>query len=310
MRVVVSYIQPDLDGTSCMYAYAELLNKMGTKASYYIWGEPKKEVGIVCKMFGIKLAGIDELKENYEYIAVDLNGIDQMHDIVNANNLVEIIDHHSISRHIPEYVNIQRVQIDKLGAAATIVAERFRSNGITPSREAAILLYYGIVSNSINFKAKITSTRDIEIAKWLKEQYIEISEEKISDIFEQKSKIDDCDLRREMECEIPLTVGKKAIFIGQLEIANFDEFLTKKNDKLISILKQIKNENNPDYIYINCIDILKGVTWILTIDDDSSNMIKDIFGIEINNGIGKADRIIQRKDMTKRLREEENRWKV
>ena len=44
MKVIVSYERPDLDGVSCMFAYSELLNKMGIEANYYIWGEPKNEV--------------------------------------------------------------------------------------------------------------------------------------------------------------------------------------------------------------------------------------------------------------------------
>ena len=37
------------------------------------------------------------------------------------------------------------------------------------SKEAAILLYYGIISNSINLKASITDKRDGDMENWLEE---------------------------------------------------------------------------------------------------------------------------------------------
>ena len=190
MKVVMSYNEPDLDGVSCMYAYSELLNNQGEDANYFIWNSPKKEVQIVCDIFGIEIKGLkeSELSDNCEFIAVDLNGKDQMHDIVTVDKLVEIIDHHGLSKWLPSYTSIQRVQIDRLGAAATIVTERFRTLGIIPSRESAILLYYGIISNSINLKASITNSRDIEACKWLKSICKEISDEKVKEIFIKKSR--------------------------------------------------------------------------------------------------------------------------
>lgn len=49
--VVTSYINPDLDGTASMYAYAEYLRKIGEEADFYIEGNPMHEVEIVCDIF-------------------------------------------------------------------------------------------------------------------------------------------------------------------------------------------------------------------------------------------------------------------
>ena len=45
----------------------------------------------------------------------------------------------------------------------------FKYNNIELSRESAILLYYGIISNTINLKSKVTTARDISILNYLKE---------------------------------------------------------------------------------------------------------------------------------------------
>lgn len=193
-RIITSYEKPDLDGVSTMYAYAEYLNKIGTKSSYYVWGVPKKEVAIVCDMFNISLEGVTSIEENQ-------------------------------------------------------------------------------------------------------------SEEKIEEIFTLKSKIEDKDLRVEMEAEIALNYNNEKITIAQLEVANMEDFLKEKEDKIVKILSQIKQEKNLDYIVINCVDILNGFNIILTISDKEEQLFNKIFGYEFKNRRCKINKIMQRKDLTKAIRE-------
>lgn len=303
MRIVTSYYEPDLDGTSCMYAYSELLNKLGIESKYYIWGKPKNEVQIVCDIFNIKLDSAKEVSKDDEYVCVDLNGYNQMNqEIVTLDNLVEIIDHHAKSVYLPQYKNAD-VHIEKLGAAATLVAEKFIAEGVTPSREAAILLYYGIISNSILLKANITKPKDIRIAGWLKSLYSDITEERIKEIFIKKSVVEDKDLRKEMECEIALTILEKDIYCGQIEVANVNEFYEEKKDKILSILHTIKEEKKADYIYLSMVDILNGYIKLVTIDEATRVMLNNVFGYEFDEfGTCTIDHIIQRKEMTAKLR--------
>lgn len=305
MKVVTSYRQPDMDGVSCMYAYSELLKRTGEKTNYFIWDIPKKEVLIVCNIFGIKLEGIflEDISKDSEIILVDLNGRAQIHDMISNEKIVEIIDHHGLSRELQSYKNIQRLQIDKLGAAATIVTERYKESGLIPSRESAILLFYGIISNSINLKANITKKRDVDACNWLKSICKDISDEKINEIFIKKSIIDNNNLRSEMECEIPNEFPDFKVIVGQLEVANLEDFLSKNKSNIISIMNEIKKEKKVDYVFINCVDILNGYIIIFGADERSNKFVTDTFGYKFNeNNIVKLDKIIQRKELTNILR--------
>ena len=195
-----------------------------------------------------------------------------------------------------------KIQIEVIGAAASLVAERFKLAGIKPSRESAILLYYGIISNSINLKAKITSQKDIEMSDWLKTQCPEISERKIAQIFKKKSVIDESDLRKEMECEIPIFFKDDSFIVGQLELVDMDIFIKNNKEKLISILKTVKEEKNVKYAYLNCVDILKGYTRMIGVDEETNEYICKTFNVPFKNGIGRLDYIMQRKEITKELR--------
>lgn len=304
-RIVTSYEEPDLDGISSMYAYAEYLNKTGISSDYYIEGNPKKEVGIVCDMFKIQLEGAQTISEEQEVVIVDTNNVEEIITFLNPDNVIEIIDHHAKSKSCDKCKNA-KIQIENLGAVATLIAEKFKDNNIPISRESAILLYYGIISNSINLKASITSQKDIDMAKWLKEQCSDITKEKIKEIFTLKSKVEDSELRREMEAELGFDYKGKRMTIAQLEIADIEEFLKEKELKIIKILKQVKIENNIDYIFINCVDILNGFNIILTIDNETTQLLNSELGYVFENNRCKFDRLIQRKDLFNEIRKKLN----
>ena len=302
--IVTSYVSPDLDGVSSMVAYSEYLNKTGVPSTYHIEGVPKKEVGIVCDLFHIVLAG-EKMRPETSVVVVDTNNLEEV-PFVTPEQIVEFIDHHSKNKSSEACTNA-KIQIERLGAAATLVAERFKENNISISRESAILLYYGIISNSINLKASITSQKDIEMTEWLKKQCSEISEEMIKTIFTLKSKIEDKDLREEMEAEIVLPCGDKRITVAQLELAGMEDFLQEKEEKIVSILQQLKREKDLDYICINCVDILNGFNMIVTIDDETEQFLEKLLGCQFENRRYKFDKIMQRKDITKAIREFENK---
>jgi nanoRNase/pAp phosphatase (c-di-AMP/oligoRNAs hydrolase) len=58
-----------------------------------------------------------------------------------------VIDHRKF-HHADEFINAKQ-NIELVGSASTLIAEKFSQNSITPSREVAVCLYAAIVSNTI-----------------------------------------------------------------------------------------------------------------------------------------------------------------
>ena len=96
-KIVTSYIKPDIDGISSMYAYAELLRKMGYNAEYYYEGQARKEVQIVLETYGIELKTVSQIFSDDEVILVDTNGLRYLPKAINANQIKEVIDHHKMN---------------------------------------------------------------------------------------------------------------------------------------------------------------------------------------------------------------------
>ena len=105
-KVVTSYINPDMDGISLMYAYTEYLRKNGESANYYFEGTLKKEVQIILDKFNINLDNIDDIKDDDEIVLVDTNYLRELSVKVKPEKIVEIIDHHNKEDWIDNYRNI------------------------------------------------------------------------------------------------------------------------------------------------------------------------------------------------------------
>lgn len=294
--IVTSYEHPDLDGISSMYAYSEYLNKIGKLSRYYVRENIKTEPHIVCDMFGIELDSVDEIDNDANIVLVDTNN-PKMVPFVNENKIVEIIDHHKLRFDLPEYITYE---IEEIGAAATLVADRFRKNNIPISRNSAILLYYGIMSNSFALKSSNTSQRDIEVAKWLEEQCKEISKEKIEEIFRAKS-VFKSSLKNEVEAEIPLVCGNIRMTVGQLEIVDAEKFIADNKKELMEVCNYLIDRFKYDCLIINIIDTIGGYSILFSPNENTDKFIRDKFGYEIKNNICKNSKLVQRKEIIKSL---------
>jgi manganese-dependent inorganic pyrophosphatase len=79
--------------------------------------------------------------------------------------IVEILDHHhigSIETRIPV-----RATFDPVGSTATLVVERFRQNGMEPSRRSAVLLLCAILSDTVILNSPTTTDRDHAVVEYL-----------------------------------------------------------------------------------------------------------------------------------------------
>ena len=299
-KVVTTYINPDMDGIALMYAYAEFLRKKGEQASYYFEGTMKKEAEIVLQKFNIKLNNATRIENENKIVLVDTNYLTEIPKDIKTENIVEIIDHHNRDSWLDDKNDI-KVQIELIGAAATLVAERYKNENIKISRESAILLYYGIISNTMNLKIKLTSQKDIEMANWLKQQVAEITDEITTEIFIEKSQIGDS-LREEMEVEFKDQFMSKSWSMGQLEVANVDEFLNKYEPEIRNILKTVSKEKNVEYISVNCMDIINGYSVIVAENEKTAEIISNAIGLKFENLRAKTEELISRKEIVKIIR--------
>jgi manganese-dependent inorganic pyrophosphatase len=77
---------------------------------------------------------------------------------IDEAEIVEILDHHHIGS-VETTVPVRAV-FDPVGSTATLVVERFRQNGMEPSREVATLLLGAVLSDTVILNSPTTTARD------------------------------------------------------------------------------------------------------------------------------------------------------
>ena len=84
---------------------------------------------------------------------------------VEQAEIVEILDHHhigSIETRVPVTATF-----DPVGSTATLVIERFRQNGMEPSRATAMMLLGAILSDTVILNSPTTTERDHAVVEYL-----------------------------------------------------------------------------------------------------------------------------------------------
>jgi len=290
-NIVTSYQNPDLDGVAASYAYAEFLNKTNKIAGYFIDGKKQLEVDVVLNYFNIELDN-KNVNFNNDIILVDTSSPNDISKDIILDNVIEVIDHREITE-VEKFVNA-KVQVELVGAAATLIVEKFYNSNIKISEESAILLYYAIASNTINFKASITTKRDIEMAKWLQKQYPDkLNEDIIKLIFKEKSKLEK-PLKKALEADLKLM---QSLAIAQLEIVDVKGFIDNNITEIKEALLTIKKDYNLKYVFLNCIDTFAGYSTYMIADIETEKMLSKVLNIKFDNGIFKTDNIVMRKEL-------------
>lgn len=302
MILVTPYADPDLDGYACAYAYAELLKSQGKEAVGAIFGRPHPEAEFIleeCTITGLE-NGEEAIAESEEIILVDASDTNGISPKIRHEDVIEIIDHRRT--HEAERFPNAKVQIELVGAAATLIAERFKAEEKEPSREAAALLYGAIISNTINFQARVTTERDKEMAAWLV-SICHPRKDIIKRMFSAKSEIKE-PLKEYFPREFAAgnLCGKRSS-IAQLEIIDAEAFVRKRKEEIVQALEELKAEHGLDLIFLTCIDIEKGYNTLLAIDDETERILAEILKITFTDHIGKTEDVYMRKELLPLLKE-------
>ena len=260
--LVTGYENPDIDVTACAYAYAEFLQKNGRDAIAGLFGKPHEEAGFVLKTFNISAPkNAEEILKNCEKVVlVDTSDPDDAPNI-NPQNVIEVIDHRRENK-ASNFSNA-KVQIELVGSCATLIAEKFQKQNIKITKESAALLYSAIISNTINFKAKVTTERDKIISEWLKTKF-DLPENYAHEMFAYKS---------------TLTESLKDTLIADFKSFTFGE-------KQLSIAQ-----------------IEKGFNTFLATEKSTADLLTNTLGVQFKDKIARKEKIIMRKEIIPLLKE-------
>ncbi len=330
MILVTSYQDPDLDGTACSVAEAEFLVRQGEEAVAGLFGRLHREAQAVIRTFNLEwplnAMEVIDCKHEREKITVEdsylpseakqtrVHTLDQVDEIVltdasdlrglppqiDPQKVTVVIDHRK--EYNPNDFPNADLQIELVGSAATLVTEHFMKEGIVPGKTAAYLLAGAIVSNTVNFQNKVTTSRDRLAYEWLQGQ-VEIPSDFVQTLFESKSTFTHESLFDEIEHDAAwFLFGQEKIGIAQLEIVRAQEFLDEFGSELPSILERLHAYQAVDRGFLSIIDI-DNVNDIFVCPDASlQDVLTRAFGISWTGDRATTSGIMMRKETVPLLR--------
>ena len=294
-QYVTCYSDPDLDGYACVHAYSEYLNAIGKKTIPGIFGRRNKEVDFVLDEFSItNLKNFSNLSGK-QVILVDSSETIGIDPTLDPANVVEIIDHRRIND-AHKFPNA-KLQIELVGSAATLVAEKYTGSKTTISRESAALLYSAILSNTLNLRAKVTTDRDRKAADWLN-GILELDENYVWQMFAAKSDMTGTNLKSSIIQDFTHFVfGGKKVGIGQLELVGAESLIQNRKDEMLKIIKDLKNSRGLDHIFLSVIDLKQYRNLFISEDNQIREIISKVLGVNFDKNLAEREGFIMRKEM-------------
>ncbi|MBI2590769.1 MAG: DHH family phosphoesterase, partial [Candidatus Blackburnbacteria bacterium] len=296
MKLITAYTNPDLDGTACAIGYAEYSSKKEENSLAAFFGIPSKEALWVLSYFGVnKVLNAEEfIKLEVEVVMVDASDRRGLSPLVISEQVVEIIDHRKVNEsHL--FPNA-KLQIEFVGSAATLIAEKFFESQFELSRESAGLLYSAIVSNTINFKAEVTTDRDRKIAEWLLAK-LDLPADFVHQMFAAKSYTDETLEERFASETASFNLNGKEFGCIQLEILEVGKFVKENKEETEQLLLKIKKERKLDGIFLSCIDVEEGFNVFISLDEWVKELLEEKLAIKFEENIAHRDGIIMRKEI-------------
>jgi manganese-dependent inorganic pyrophosphatase len=179
-----------------------------------------------------------DASSSLQIILVDHNNYDQAVNGASELPLVEILDHHHLD--MPITTIPVTVLNDTVGSTCTLVSEKYKLAGITPTAAIAGILMGGILSDTLILKSPTTTLRDKQTIKWL-ESCCKVSlSEFEKEIFKAGSLIANIPPEKLLtEDKKTYTTSGYSISIAQVEEFSFKEFY-EKFDKILDCLRKIR----------------------------------------------------------------------
>src|SRR5574340_362937 len=297
MILVTAKVNPDLDGTSCTLAYAELLNQLGQEADGEIFGSVQSEVKYfidkqnVSIPFSLPPSG--QTKTWQKFVLVDASSMKGMPAVVRASDVIEIIDHRASSPET-EFPNA-RIQNEPIGAAATIIVERFIKAEKKLTLEQAKLLYGAIYHNTLNFISSNTTQRDKEAALFL-EKTFSLSRKMIEEMFTFSTK----EALNDLEAAILLDAKEFESFenhIGAYQLIVFGGNLQEQKEALAKAVQTADQKYKPDWSFLNVVDLKDKISLLLVKGEEGEKILGKALGVTFKNGWVRLDKPILRKQI-------------
>src|SRR5215218_7865541 len=226
-----------------------------------------------------------------QVILVDHAELSQSVPGVESAEILEILDHHHIGS-IETTVPVTAT-FDPVGSTSTLVVERFRQNGMEPSRPTAIALLGAVLSDTVILNSPTTTERDHTVVEYLGRVLGLDSIGFGRDMFQSTSDVS------QVDAEVIATRDAKEYPVGDsqticiAQIETVGDGVLERRDELLEELSRLRAAGGHALYALMITDILAKGTKMLVAGDAAP--IERVFGRPVVDGAIDLPGVMSRK---------------
>ena len=297
MKIVTSgfpYI--DIDAYSGCVAYAALLKKQGFQAEAVSTSRWNESITKTIRSWQTPLITKYIPSAHDTYTLIDVSDPKHFDTFVDINRVEKVIDHHpGFESYWQEKIGTN-VRIEFIGAVCTQVYELWKmvEKLNEMSSVSASLLVCGILDNTLNFGAKVTTQRDVvaykELLKiaglpkeWANQYFMECQASVVADVVTA--------IKNDTKVLIfhsfvnPLSTGQLVVWDGRM-------ILDAYGDVLIKNFQAANSE-----WFMNLVSVGEGKSYFLATSTNVQQWLSGLLKIQFTGPIAAADRLWLRKEI-------------
>ncbi len=298
--LVTAKVNPDLDGVSCTLSYADFLKQTGKISEGVIFGDPQSEVQYFIEKEKITIPTKNaEFNNDWSsFILVDASSTEGLPSVVSSDKVIEVIDHRK-GEPEKKFPNA-KIQNELIGAAATLVVEKFIKENLKPKPDHAKLLYGAIYHNTLNFTSSNTSDRDMKAAMFLENEF-DLNKKIIQEMFEYATSKVKENVKKALEDDAKeFGEGYK---IGAYQLIVWDNDILKNKQKIEEVINKLSRKYKVDWSWLNIVNVKAKKSIIYCSNKVGKEIFAKILGCEFQDNWSELEKPWLRKQIAAKINE-------
>lgn len=285
----------DIDAYAGCIAYSYFLNLKGKNCKAVSTAKLNESITNNLLKLNNKLDNYEPTEED-EFIIIDVSNKDFFDKIVKDDRIIEVIDHHTGFEDYWKKRLGNNSKIEFIGSVVTIIFELYEKEDLQDkiTKDIAYLMMSAILDNTLNFKAKVTTNRDIEAYKKL-EKISGATAKYASEYFLDCQKVIEDSLKFAIENDTKTGIVSKILpnVFSQLTVWDKKNILNNKE-----LIFDTLNKFQDDWI-LNLICLKDGKSYIIGSKNSTLNNIQNLLGGEIKDCYIECNDVWLRKEIIK-----------
>lgn len=285
----------DIDVFACAIGYQDLLRLFGKSADAVLPAPFNITIPPIIENQEVHYQKTYQRQVDDKFILVDVSDPNFFPEFVNEDKIVELYDHHF--GHENYWANRlgNDAHIEVVGSCATLIWELYVAHSMESkiSPATANVLYAGIVANTLNLQAQITSDRDRLAERQLK-RWVSLPAGWQEVYYSQVNTGVEKNLVQAIKNDLKtVSISGEDYKIAQVELWNAKEFATSED-----IRAEVRNAFNGDYWFLIISSIEEGINYLISTNRTIQKELQDLINARwVTDELGITDMLWMRKEI-------------